>query len=246
MLGASPAPPAAAPPEAPPQAPPPGQPPVAWQAAPPTPQGIPVPGSTGIFFASIWSRFAAWIVDSLVLFVFDIVVAAVIGIALAGVARTALTAIAGVGISLAYFVPLWRGESRATLGMRAFAMQIGNAFDGARLTQNQALRRWAAMGYPLGLLSALTSTAGLGGLLILVLLIALFLTTLGSTTRQGWHDTFANTAVVRRPGAGASSTAAVVVVVILLIVLFLFVPVIALIFLGSQISDILSQVGNSI
>jgi uncharacterized RDD family membrane protein YckC len=230
----------------PPAVAPAGQPPVSWQPAPAASQGIAVPGSAGVFFASTWTRFAAWIVDSLVLLVFDIVVAAVVSVAIDGVTRTAVTAIAGVAISAAYFVPLWRGDARATLGMRAFSIQIGNAFDGAPLTRDQAIRRWAAMGYPLGLLSALTATAGIGVILSVILLVALLLTTLSSITRQGFHDTFANTAVVRRPGAGGSNTAAVVIVIVMVVILFVLVPFIALIFLGSQLSDILSQVGNSI
>src|SRR5438105_11325117 len=224
---------------------PPSSPPVSWQAPAAVVSGIPVPGSTGVFFAGMWPRFAAWLVDALLMFLLNVLIAVVVA-AVTRSTQAPITAIAGVVVSLLYLLPQWRGNHRATFGMRAFSIQIGNAFDGVALTQRQALLRWAALGYPIGLLGALPTTAGIGGLLILLLNLALFLTTLGSPTRQGWHDQVANSAVVRRPGSTGSNTAAIALVVILVVVLFLFVPFLVLVLLGSQISNILSSVGSSI
>ena len=41
---------------------------------------------------------------------------------------------------LAYFVLSWSGGRRATIGQRLFKIQVGNAFDGAPLTFEQAIR----------------------------------------------------------------------------------------------------------
>jgi uncharacterized RDD family membrane protein YckC len=194
----------------------------------------------------MWPRFAAYLVDTFLLIVVNILVVIVVGIAAPG-AATAVGAVTGALISAAYFILQWRGDHRATYGMRALGIQVGNAFDGVRLTDRQALIRWAMLGYPLGILGAISGLAGLAGLIDVILVIGLFLTTLGSTTRQGWHDQFANSAVVRRPGTtGSSSAAVIIVIVVLFLVIVPFVAIVALIALGGQMSEILSTIGNSI
>ena len=221
-------------------------PPVAWSQAPAEATGIPVPGSPGIYFAGMWQRFAAWLLDNFLL----ILVYIPISLIFSGANRTAATSAGSVLlaiVSAAYFILQWRGGHRATLGMRALGIQVGNAFDGVRLTDRQALIRWAALGYPLGLVGLLPSLSGLAGLVNIVLVIGLFLTTLGSTTRQGWHDQFANSAVVRRPGATGSNTAAVVIVLVVLLLLILpLFAILGLFIMGSAVSEILSTVGTSI
>jgi uncharacterized RDD family membrane protein YckC len=256
--GAESAPPAA-------QVPPPAAPvpPVAWAAAPAVAPGISVPGASGIFFASIWARFAAFIVDGLIIALIELVLSLIVGAALGSTDGTTITpfgpvprqnpavlvitALLDVAVSFLYFTTQWRGAHRATFGMRACSIQIGNAFDGVALTSRQAVLRWAALGYPLGLLSALASTAGIGVLLLVLLDIALFLTTLGSTTRQGWHDQVANSAVIRRPGSSGSNSGAIAIVIIVVVIGGIaLISVVTLFFLGAAISGILSTVGSSI
>jgi uncharacterized RDD family membrane protein YckC len=237
-----------APVEAPVEAPvaPPLVPPVTWSQAPAVATGIPVPGAPGVFFAGMWQRFAAYLVDNFLLILVNFIIVIIVSAPAPGSA-SAVAAVATALISAAYFILQWRGGHRATLGMRALGIQVGNAFDGVRLTDRQALIRWAMLGYPLGVVGAIPGLAGLAGLVDLVLILGLFLTTLGSTTRQGWQDQFANSAVVRRPGSTGSNTAAIVIVLVL--VLLLVIPifaVIALFFLGGAVSQILSTVGTSI
>jgi len=225
---------------------PPMAPPVAWSQAPAVATGTPVPGSPGVFFAGMWQRFAAYLLDNFLLILAYIVVAIVIAAAAPSAVPTAGVVILAL-LSAAYFILQWRGGHRATLGMRALGIQVGNAFDGVRLTDRQAVIRWASLGYPLGLVGLIPGLGGLASLINLVLVIGLFLTTLGSTTRQGWHDQFANSAVVRRPGSTGSNTGAVVIVLVLL--LLLLIPAFAIIglyMMGTQISQILSTVGTSI
>ncbi len=222
-------------------APPPMAPPVAWGQAPAEATGIPVPGSPGIYFAGMWPRFAAFLLDNLLLilaYILISIVTAAAGFGSSFGTSSVSTGGARIGtvilglLSAAYFILQWRGGHRATFGMRALGIQVGNAFDGGRLTDRQALIRWATLGYPLGLLGVIPNLSGLAGLINIVLVIGLFLTTLGSTTRQGWHDQFANSAVVRRPGATASNTPAVIIVVCVFLLLIL--PLLAFIgFLAS-------------
>mgnify|MGYP000067664676 CR=1 FL=1 len=89
---------------------------------------------------------------------------------------------------------------RATVGMKALGMQIGNAGDGKTLTTDQAIRRWLALSAPSILAQAFQPIA----VIDLVLSIAAFAwviylvySTAQSPTKQGWHDVFANTMVVK-------------------------------------------------
>jgi uncharacterized RDD family membrane protein YckC len=79
-------------------------------------------------------------------------------------------------------------------------MQIGNAGDGKTLTQDQAIRRYLALAAPFIVANAFSGIAVIGLLLSLAALgwvIYLLYTTAQSPTKQGWHDVFANTQVVK-------------------------------------------------
>jgi len=75
----------------------------------------------------------------------------------------------------------------------------------------------------------------------------LLVTTIGSPTKQGLHDRFANTALVRPAGAGSGG---LVIGCLLIIGLLVILPIIVLGVLvglyGDQIKEILSEIGNSI
>src|SRR3972149_2848512 len=74
------------------------------------------PGSAAIVYADLPNRIIAFVIDIVVL-----------------------------AISAGYFIYTWT-SMRATFGMKALGMQIGNEGDGATLTMNQAARRWIAFG----------------------------------------------------------------------------------------------------
>jgi uncharacterized RDD family membrane protein YckC len=108
-------------------------------------------------------------------------------------------AVIGIGVSFAYFSILWT-KQRATLGMRVLALQVGNDADGATITLNQAAIRWAALLGPWAISQALWPVPGLGSLLVLASsawAIALLVTTAMSPTKQGMHDRYAHTMVVK-------------------------------------------------
>jgi hypothetical protein len=75
--------------------------------------------------------------------------------------------------------------------------------------------------------------------------IVLLVSTVMSPTKQGLHDRFANSAVVRPAGAGSGIAMACLVIVIALFVLAIL-SIVALIFVGGQVSTILSDIGNSV
>jgi uncharacterized RDD family membrane protein YckC len=162
--------------------------------------------------ADVPNRIIAYILDAILVGLFTFVV----GVILAGLGLTALNVnsdlsvtvnyvaaflqgILALLISAGYFIYTWT-RMRATLGMRALGMQIGNAGDGATMTTNQGIRRYVALSAPAILAQVFTGIPLIGAVISLAGLIWyiwLVYTTAQSPTKQGWHDTFANTQVVK-------------------------------------------------
>jgi uncharacterized RDD family membrane protein YckC len=237
--------------------------------APPTATGYPVAGAAGLRFADVLPRFVAWFIDMLVLGLIGLGISLVTG-ALGGgtmdlaamlsdptgfaatgpsqriLVFSAIATLIAVGINLGYFVLSWSSAGRATPGMRLLKLQIGNAADGRTLARDQAFRRWLAMGEWLSLGSALPLLNGLASLLLFVWYLVLLVTTASSPTRQGLHDRFAGTAIVQPSGGSGNGLVVGCLVIVAILVGISLLSVVALILLGSQVSTILEEVGNSI
>jgi len=187
----------------------PAPPPTGWAAPPPPVQA----GPPGFVYADVPNRAIAYIIDAILVGI----VAAIVGGILGGVGLSTgtftpgtldfevnfvgliVSAIVGAAISAAYFVYTWT-SMRGTVGMKALGMQIGNAGDGKTLTMDQATRRWLVIAAP-GILAqvffVLPALGTLIGLLAFGWFIYLLWTTYSSPTKQGFHDKFANTMVVK-------------------------------------------------
>lgn len=165
-----------------------------------TPQASSVSG--GLVYADVPNRAIAYIIDAIILAVMIVVLAgilAAIGLAAGGFISAVVIGIIGLAVSAAYFIYTWT-TMRATVGMKALGMQIGNAGDGKTLTQDQAIRRWLALSAPSILAQAFQPIAVIGLILSIAAFawfIYLVYTTAQSPTKQGWHDVFANTMVVK-------------------------------------------------
>jgi uncharacterized RDD family membrane protein YckC len=174
-----------------------------------------VPGAPGLVYADVPNRAIAYIIDVIILVVINVIVSIVLfaimgpatSIDLSGGgitttvnwAATIVYAIVGTAISAGYFIYTWV-SMRGTFGQKALSMQVGNAPDGATITQNQAIRRWVFLGGPIGLIQALSPVGGIGlliGLLGIAYFIYLLWTTAQSPTKQGFHDVQAGTMVVK-------------------------------------------------
>lgn len=174
-----------------------------WAAPPPQVQA----GPEGFVYADVPNRAIAYIIDAIILGIINLVVFAVFagfgfGV-LSGLTYNyfagLVLAVVSLVVSGAYFIYTWTAM-RGTVGMKALGMQIGNANDGKTLTQDQAIRRWIALGAPFGIAQAFNPFPGIGILLGLVALgwfIYLLWTTYSSPTKQGFHDTFVNSMVVK-------------------------------------------------
>ena len=187
----------------------PAPPPTGWAAPPPPVQA----GPPGFVYADVPNRAIAYIIDAILVGI----VAGIVTVVLAGVGLSTgtftpgtlnfevnfvgliVSAIVGAAISAAYFVYTWT-NMRGTVGMKALGMQIGNAGDGKTLTMDQATRRWLVIAAP-GILAqvffVLPALGTLIGLLAFGWFIYLLWTTYSSPTKQGFHDKFANTMVVK-------------------------------------------------
>lgn len=185
-------------------------PPSAGWAAPPPPVQA---GPAGFVYADVPNRAIAYIIDAILVGVVAGIITGVLGgVGLSTGTSTPgtsnfelnyvgllVSAIIGAAISAAYFVYTWT-SMRGTVGMKALGMQIGNAVDGKTLTMDQATRRWLVIAAPGILAQVLFVIPALGALIGFVAFgwfIYLLWTTYSSPTKQGFHDKFASTMVVK-------------------------------------------------
>lgn len=206
------------PPPAPGPAAPPSMP--AWTAS--LTSTAPTPGPAGLFYADVPNRVIAIIIDYIILgivgFIISLVLYGILGNPTKVVTVTDPNSFLGVQfetqtnyfsalvfaavnivINGGYFIYTWTAM-RGTLGMKVLGMQVGNQTDGASITMDQAIRRWLALGGIFALVQALANLPLLGLLVWLasiIWVIALLVTTAQSPTKQGLHDQFAGTMVVK-------------------------------------------------
>lgn len=248
-------PPSATPPAGPGLPPPPplqagGPLPVSPWAPPPGAYSSTVPGAQGLQYGRTLDRVMAYILDGFIISIPVVVITFALGAwsAASGSLRedgtTLVAAIIGSGLHLLYFVSFWTGSGQATPGMRVMHLRIGDAETGATPTVQQGLIRWLALGGIFQLLELVPSLLLFGGLVGFVWELVLLATTSSSVTKQGLHDRMANTAMVQPAGAQTPAVTCLVVFVVLFGVLLL--GTVALLFLGAQVSSILSNVGTSI
>jgi len=175
-----------------------------------------IPGTAGFYYADVPNRAIAYIIDAIILaiitFIIDAVVGGIVGPTViltpgatdptgftVNTGPLLIITIINTIISGLYFVLSWT-SLRATPGQKILGMQVGNETDGATLTMNQAIIRWVLLGAPFGIAQALAGVSGLGviiGLAALIWFIALLVTTAQSPTKQGLHDRYAHTVVVK-------------------------------------------------
>jgi uncharacterized RDD family membrane protein YckC len=171
-----------------------------------------VSGSSGLVYADVPNRVIAIIIDYVIIGIIGMIVGAVLG----GIGLTPVTvnedltfrydyvaslvyAVVNLVIGGGYFIYTWTAN-RGTVGMKLLGMQIGNASDGASLTMEQAVRRYLALGAVFTIAQALNPLPLLGLLIAVASLawvIFLLYTTANSPTKQGWHDVFAGSMVVK-------------------------------------------------
>jgi uncharacterized RDD family membrane protein YckC len=134
-----------------------------------------------------------------------------------------LITLIGLGIQYLYFVGFWTSRWRATPGMIGLKMRVVDATSGSALSIVDATKRWIALGFPLTLLGLVAALQGTASVLQFGLLIFLFFTTVTHARRQGLHDRWANSLVIRSVTSGDGATFAGCLVWGLLLILLFFV-----------------------
>lgn len=169
----------------------------------------PVAGPAGYYYADVPNRAIAFIIDYIIFFIVLAIVGTVTvgilgdkvgGFSFQSTSSVLVQQILTYGLIGAYFIYTWT-KLRGTLGMRLLGMQIGHESDGRTLDMNQALIRYALLfgpGFVAGLVSSFALGLGLiASLVSFVWFIALVVTTAQSPTKQGLHDRYAKTMVVK-------------------------------------------------
>jgi uncharacterized RDD family membrane protein YckC len=161
-------------------------------------------------------RIVAYVIDGIIYGILFGILFAIVGVILLASLLTGGAILALVGAlvlaalsllgSAVYFVYTWT-TLRASPGQKILSLETVNAADGATLTRDQAIRRWAylfgpqAIAMPVQLALGATDLNALSSLVSLAVLgysIYLLYTASQSPKRQGFHDVQAATVVVKR------------------------------------------------
>ena len=134
-----------------------------------------------------------------------------------------LITLIGLGIQYLYFVGFWTSRWRATPGMIGLKMRVVDATTGSTLSIVDATKRWIALGFPLTLLGLVAGLQSAASVIQFGLLIFLFFTTVTHARRQGLHDRWANSLVIRSVTSGDGATFAGCLVWGILVILLIFV-----------------------
>lgn len=167
--------------------------------------------AAGIAYADLGIRIGAYIIDVIILvlvgFVVNIILATILFASIFTVGTGAFIIggliILAINVILGaiYFVYTWT-TMKASPGQRMLGLMTVNETDGSALTQNQAISRYLIMFAP-GYVASLASNV-IGGVIGLVLSLAglgwtiyLIYTTANDPKRQGFHDKYAHSVVVK-------------------------------------------------
>lgn len=127
-----------------------------------------------------------------------------------------LITIISTALSFLYFVGFWTSGGQATPGMRGLRMRLVDVTGGTTLTLGQAIKRWVGYGAPLALLAFIPPLQALAGLVQVGISLILLITAATDDRKQGLHDRWANSIVIRSTTSGAGATALGCVLVILI------------------------------
>ena len=226
------------------------------------------PQQEGFVIAGVGSRFVAWLIDiTLVAWLPALLTFAVIDWrslideamrqyqrdpsgSLNGTAMTLpittefiLATVIGLGIQYLYFVGFWTSRWRATPGMVGLKLRVVDAATGGPLTIVQATKRWIALGWPLSLLTLIPALQAIGGYISLAVYVVLFLTTVTNDRKQGLHDRFASSLVIRSVTSGNGATfVGCLVWGILVILILVIVGTFLLGAMGPQLEDFIREI----
>jgi hypothetical protein len=128
--------------------------------------------------------------------------------------------------------------------MRLMRLRILGAANATTLSANDALLRWLALS---GAFAIVALVPGIGtslGLIGLLWLLALLITTATNPLHQGLHDRWARSVVVT-PAPGSIGPA-VIGCLVIVVLLFFVLPLLFTTFFGDQLQEIFDEIGRSV
>jgi uncharacterized RDD family membrane protein YckC len=117
-----------------------------------------------------------------------------------------LVTLIGLGIQFLYFVGFWTSRWRSTPGMIGLKMRVVDAATGGTLSITQATKRWVALGFPIAIFGLIAPLQNAVGLVQFAVLLIVFFTIVTNDRRQGMHDRWANSLVIRHVTSGNGAT----------------------------------------
>jgi len=235
---------------------------VGWET--PAPAGA-APGREGYVIAGVGARLVAYFIDAvlvsivpgiLMLLVVDYrpLIQQIIDAARAGAAagqttftipvtpEFILVTLISFAIQFIYFVGFWTSGMRATPGMRGLRIQVVDAATGGTLSLTAATKRFVAMGSALALLMAVPSLQSAASILPFAVSLFLFFTAITNDRRQGLHDKWANSLVIRSTSSGDGAVViGCLVLIVLVVVLGIIASVVFFAAIGPQLQDMIRE-----
>lgn len=184
------------------------------------------PGAAGYVISGIGARIVAYLLDSIIVSIVPIFLSLFVidwsGFFEQAAATTGTTTsftmevtpqlilvtLIGFAIEFIYFVGFWTSGGQATPGMRLLKMKVVDVATGGVLSLTAATKRFIALGAPLSLLALIPALQSVAGLAEFALLLFLFFTAITNDRRQGLHDKWANSLVIRSTTSGDGATLA--------------------------------------
>jgi uncharacterized RDD family membrane protein YckC len=194
----------------------------------------PVAGpASGVSFGGFWIRFAAYVIDGLILGVIEILLG-LAGLMVMGSSVESAQGwlnLVGLIVSAGYFTWFWvRGGS--TPGMRLLGLQVVRDADGGPLSWTRGLLRYVGL-----VISFLVLFIG-------VIWVAF------DQRKRGWHDLIAGTVVIRKPDVpltgGRKALAIGAIGCGCLLPILAIGAIVALLFTGPIVQDIFSGVADDL
>ena len=154
-----------------------------------------------------------------------------------------LVTLIGLAIQYLYFVGFWTSGAHATPGMRGLRMQVVDAATGGTLSLTAATKRFIALGFPLSLLILVPALQSAAGIAQFALQLFLFFTAITNDRRQGLHDKWANSLVIRSTTSGDGATLVGCLLLIVLVVGFgIILSATALVALGPELEEFMRDI----
>jgi uncharacterized RDD family membrane protein YckC len=243
-----------------------GAPLVGWET--PAPAGA-APGREGYVIAGMGARLVAYFIDSVLVSIVPTILTLLV-IDYQGMIRQAIEAqgtgapgqtsfvmavtpqlilvtFISVAIQYMYFVGFWTSGSRATPGMRGLRMQVVDAATGGTQSLTAATKRFIALGFPLALLILVPALQSAAGVVQFAVSLFLFFTAITNDRRQGLHDKWANSLVIRSVTSGDGATLVGCLLLIVIVVGFgIIVAAAGLAALGPQLEELMREMENTV